>query len=104
VTATPPLFWEVSPLFGGEYLPRKKKKEEVIPEQPASPETMLQPLQTEESDIDKAPLDTSLELIKVKVKTGTLAYEEGTFQKGDVFYVSKKRAALFDPNDIQVLE
>jgi len=91
-------------LLGGEYLPRKKKTDEVLPDQPESPDLTLEPSQIEESDNDKAPLDPSLELVKVQVKTGTLAYEEGTYQKGEVFYVSKKRAALFDPNDIQVLE
>jgi len=52
---------------------------------------------------DKAPVDSGLQVVKLQVLVGTLAYEEGTFEKGSIIYVSKKRAAMFDPKDIKVL-
>jgi hypothetical protein len=38
--------------------------------------------------------------LKFKVKVGSLRFEQGTFERGDVFDVLEDRAAMFDPNDI----
>lgn len=43
-------------------------------------------------------------MVKVKVLVGTLQFEGGSYEKGDVFEVSKNRAALFDPKDIEILK
>ena len=40
--------------------------------------------------------------VKVTVKVGTLLFEDGSFEKGESFIVSKERAALFDPRDVTI--
>lgn len=43
------------------------------------------------------------ELVKVQVVIGSLTWEGGTYQKGEIFEVSPERLKLFDPKDIKVL-
>ena len=64
------------------------------------PSAVIEPIFEEEPVKVEAPSDT----VKVKVKVGTLGFEDGTFQKGDEFKVSRERAKLFDPKDIQIVE
>jgi len=42
--------------------------------------------------------------VKVKVLVGTLHFEDGTFEKGSTFTVSKERVKLFDQKDIEILK
>ena len=72
---------------------KKKKveqKEEVIPEEPASPDTPT----------DESPPS---ELVKCRVVTGTIIFEQGTLERGSVFTVTRERAALFEKNDVEIL-
>lgn len=39
--------------------------------------------------------------VKYKVKVGTLGFEDGIFQRGDIIEVTVERAALFDKLDIE---
>lgn len=39
--------------------------------------------------------------MKYKVKVGTLGFEDGIFQRGDLIEVTVERAALFDKLDIE---
>lgn len=41
--------------------------------------------------------------MKYKVKVGSLNFEQGTFQAGDVIDVSEERAKLFDQLDIELI-
>lgn len=41
--------------------------------------------------------------MKYKVKVGSLNFEQGTFQAGDVIDVSEERAKQFDQLDIELL-
>jgi hypothetical protein len=41
--------------------------------------------------------------VLLKVKTGTIGFEDGTFQRGETFAVSESRAALFDQADIEYI-
>lgn len=40
-------------------------------------------------------------MVKYKVKVGTLKFEQGTFQAGDIIDVTDERAKLFDVSDIE---
>lgn len=42
-------------------------------------------------------------MMKIKVKVGSLNFEQGTFQAGNVIEVDEERAKLFDPSDVEVL-
>ena len=44
------------------------------------------------------------DIVKVKVKVGSLHWEGGWFEKGDVFECSRLRASLFESNDVEILE
>jgi hypothetical protein len=41
--------------------------------------------------------------MKLKVLVGSLKFEDGTFQKGDIIEVTSERAALFDKHDIEII-
>lgn len=41
--------------------------------------------------------------MKYKVKVGTLGFEQGIFQKGDIIEVTEERAALFDKLDVEAV-
>jgi len=68
----------------------------MIPEEPIVPikETIV-----------KTPVFKTKEanVVTVKVKVGTLHFEQGTFEKGSTFTVTRERLKLFDPADIEVL-
>ena len=42
-------------------------------------------------------------MVKLKVKVGTLAFEQGKFSAGDYIEVTEDRAKLFDINDVEVI-
>lgn len=42
--------------------------------------------------------------MKYKILVGSLSFEQGTFQKGDIIEVSEERAKLFDKHDIETAE
>jgi len=45
-----------------------------------------------------------LNTVVLKVKSGTLLCEQGTFQKGETFTVTKKRAERFDKNSVDIVQ
>lgn len=73
-----------------------------------SGQAVKEPL-VEDSIIDSQP-EQKLEVpeesdtVLVRVKTGTLQWEEGTFSKGDVFTTSKMRAARFDASSVEIVK
>lgn len=112
-------------------MPRKKKKkpEDVIAnigsDLPKAPPLKKQPTEQPKKPADKELTATVKEKIfavkpelkmpkeetekpkgtvKVKVLVDTLQFEDGVFEKGDTFTVSKKRVKLFDPRDIEILK
>jgi len=89
------------------YLPRKKTIKNVSEESIVETEgnTPLPELPSEDINEDvrlTEPMPT-VETVKVKVLINTLRFEQGTFNKGDIFEVPKERANLFDPKDIEIL-
>lgn len=54
-----------------------------------------------EEPIAQEPLPT--DIVKVKVLVGSLHYEGGTYEKGDVFEETRARLKLFDQRDIEVV-
>jgi hypothetical protein len=105
----------VKVLIGGDIMPAKKKKilneeeEEVISISPALPDTTEVMAEAEQIVPEKAeekPLEPKLEdsdLIKVRVKIGSFGFEQGVFQKGETFTVTRERLSKFDPNDVEVI-
>lgn len=94
-------------------MPRKKRNETttvpipgeepvnakvIFPQAELEPEVDVKPV-VAESAKEAKPSD----MVKVKVLVGSLRYEAGTFQKGDVFETSRKQAKQFDPKDVQLL-
>jgi len=50
--------------------------------------------------VAEAPVEKDTDPVKLKVKVGTLGFEGGVFQRGEVFTVTRARAKLFDPKDV----
>jgi hypothetical protein len=48
----------------------------------------------------EAPVEKDTDPIKLKVTVGSLSFEDGVFQKGETFTVTRARARLFDPHDV----
>jgi hypothetical protein len=48
----------------------------------------------------EAPVEKDTDPIKLKVTVGTLSFEDGVYQKGETFTVTRARARLFDPRDV----
>jgi hypothetical protein len=42
--------------------------------------------------------------VTLKVRCGTLHFEQGTFKKGETFTVPKERAARFDKNSVETVQ
>lgn len=49
------------------------------------------------------PQKPKTDKVTVKVLVGTLSFEEGVFKQGETFETTKKRAAKFEPQDIQIV-
>lgn len=100
-------------------MPRKTKKTSIKPEEEevieepfieGSSQEETEAPQLEEPviegpflDPEPTPKPKKSNTVTVMVLVGSLRWEGGTYQKGDVFEVSEDRLKLFDPNDIKVL-
>ena len=73
----------------------KKKKIEIKPVEDPITELLDEQVLVVEEVVNQ--------IVKVKVKIGTLGFEQGIFEKGEVFEVSAERAKQMDPNDIEIL-
>jgi hypothetical protein len=79
-------------------MPRKKKiKEQTIENQTAPSEPVQETTQNVAVEM------TEDELVTIRIKTGTLSFEDGTFQKDNIIKVSKERLKQFDPHDVEVV-
>lgn len=79
--------------------PEEEKVEEKKPEESHVGDPIIPPEETTKPETPKKE-DT----VKVKVLVGTLHFEQGTFEKGDVFEASEEQVKLFDPKDIKILK
>jgi len=88
---------------------KKKKvpeKEEVIPEAPASPDTSTDEPQSaafEPENLGENAAKEPSDLVKCRVVTGSIIFEQGRLERGSVFTVTRERAALFEKNDVEIL-
>ena len=74
---------------------RKKKIET-----PISGDNAVKVVETELVPVEPIIEET---LVKVRVKVGTLSFEQGTFQKDNIITITKERLAQFDPHDVEVI-
>jgi len=76
----------------------KKKKVEEKPLEETEATVALLMAAPPENKVKK-PSD----LVKCRVVTGTIIFEQGTLERGSVFTVTRQRAALFEKNDVEIL-
>lgn len=86
--------------------PRKAIKKPIEPVeivQSTTPEyPKEEPVKAEPKVAEKPKLPSGM--VKVKVLTGTLSFEGGSYEKGEVFTVSKKRLEGFDPRFFEIIK
>ena len=117
-------------LIGGDIMPRKRKIEVPQVEEPIvevesaeEPEKAAESIVSTEVEKDDEQITTSIkdklfgvkppvkkdkvkkpsDIVKVKVIIGTLKYEKGTFQKGDIFTETRERAERFERTSALIL-
>ena len=61
-----------------------------------------EPVKAEPKVEEKPKLPSGM--VKVKVLVGTLSYEDGTYEKGEIFTVARKRLEGFDPRFYQIIK
>lgn len=79
--------------------PIEEETTETSLEEAAIEESTVEPVVEEPPKKEKKPTDT----VKVKVLIGTLKWELGTFENGEVFECSRERALSFG-NSVEILE
>lgn len=78
-------------------------KEKVFGEE-AKVKTPKEEAEKPEVKVKKKPKKLPSDIVEVKVLVGSLHWEGGTFQKGEVFKCKRKRASRFEPVDVEILE
>ena len=80
--------------------------EAVMPEalEPKSDDATPKILESPENPVEKEPPRKQTEgLVKCRVLIGTVRFEQGTFERGEVFTVTEERAKLFSRGSVEFL-